>query len=810
MQPKELKFFKSEGNPFRNPFPRNIPVIKPRSRKKEPQRRKLFMLFILVAMLTLVLAPVAFTGGDITELVPGTAVLLNQSSGSGNGGNSTSTSSSTNIFSPAAFVDYKRFGGEPTVVVDRYPFPGTNASPGAQCPSGQTTCFKDIAYQSAPQGFVAPRYSNFYKSDDLEQTFRVPAHTPTTTKGDGTGQGGGDSHQVVGAVSHKVYYVDLALSHITINVSSDLGETWTTGDASDTLGALLDDRQWVEADENAPLPAGNTGNVYISAINLEDAAFPTLIALRSTHGALPTTTFNTDSPCSTAMYAVGANPLDPSANDGTASPCPDPSDPYLWVAGPIVADKTVRTSNTTHPVYVPFVRRISEGGLGLECPPCAWQLYIAKSTDGGAMWTRVKIADLPNTVDPGNIFVQMAIDRAGNLYYTWSQTQNVTADSAGEQDIYYTFSTNGGISWAPPINLTGEIGDSAVFAWMVAGDPGRVDLVFYKSNNGVNSNVAPPDTVWNVYFAQSLNALNTGPNFKTVQVSTEPNHVGALCTGGLSCSGDRDLLDFITVDIDHLGAAVIAYSDDHQSRNSDTRDKSTRQIAGTSVFKNQTITLQSSWPIKDHAVSDRAGDTYTGFGTLTTPPSCPGMDLVGASALTASRLNDLLTISLTLNNAPTAMEAVDCSGNTATGGRWGAEFWAAAGPADGGTEGGNHFYVAYRDNPAEGSPGVEAGYIDNVSLTDTTLEFHPKTGVTGTLGGTCVTNPTSSPCTLTMTINLSALSITPGNGLYSITGLSTYFFGNAMEAPALVRLEGGNSEQADATVAFHYLGSGTP
>src|SRR5438477_2021817 len=109
-----------------------------------------------------------------TTLVPGTAVLLNQSGSSGNGGNTTSTSSATNIFSPAAYVDYKRFGGEPTVVVDRYPFNGT---------------FKDTVYVSAPQGFVDPRYSTFYKSTDLGQTFRVPFRTPFTTKPVGTGQG---------------------------------------------------------------------------------------------------------------------------------------------------------------------------------------------------------------------------------------------------------------------------------------------------------------------------------------------------------------------------------------------------------------------------------------------------------------------------------------------------------------------------------------------------------------------------------------------------------------------------------------------
>src|SRR5438876_7949095 len=283
---------------------------------------------------------------DIIELLPGTAILLDQSSGSGSGGNSTSTSSSTNIFSPAAFVDYKRFGGEPTVVVDRYPY---------------GRMFKDLVYVSAPQGFVEPRYSTFYKSDDLGQTFRVPFRTPFTAKPVGTGQGGGDSHLVVGSLSHKIYFVDLAFDHITMNVSTDQGENWTTDDVFGAGLNLLDDRQWVEADEAYPTTTAQGGNVYISAINLADAAFPTLTLLRSTHGAAPLS-FNSDSTCSTATYAVGANPTNPAANDGVATPCPDPSDPYLWVAGPVAADKTVRSGNSTHTVYIPFVRRISAGG----------------------------------------------------------------------------------------------------------------------------------------------------------------------------------------------------------------------------------------------------------------------------------------------------------------------------------------------------------------------------------------------------------------------------------------------------------------
>jgi hypothetical protein len=752
-------------------------------------RRPFLTVFTVIAIIAAGVPSIA--GDDVIELVPDTAILLDQSSGSGGGGNSTSTSSTTNIFSPAAFVDYKRFGGEPTAVVDRYPFASA-----AQCAPNPAPCFKDTVYVSAPQGFVEPRYSTFYKSTDLGQTFRVPFRTPFTAKPAGTGQGGGDSHLVVGSLSHKIYFVDLALDHITMNVSSDEGENWTT---DDVLGAglnLLDDRQWVDADETFPDTMASGGSVYISAINLLDVAFPTLIAARSTHGAA-SGTFVTDSTCLPATFEVGAGGLVPGP-DATPTPCPDPSDPYLWVAGPVAADKAgTATRPASHAVYIPFVRRVSTAGAGLDITN--WQLYIAKSTDGGASWTRHLAHDFGRPdVRPDNIFVQLAIDRGGNLYYTWSQSI-----AGGEQDVYYTFSTNGGTGWVSPINLTGGKNDSAIFPWMVAGDPGRVDLVYYKANNGDNSNVARQTTVWNVFFAQSMKALNTGANFNGVQVSAEPNHLGIICTGGVGCDEDRDLLDFITVDVDHLGAAHIVYSDDHQARNSDTRDKLTRQLSGNSIFKDQNITLLSSWPIRDHAVADRAGDVFDGAGTA--KGSCPGMDILGANS---SRTSDLLTVTLALNSPPSGASAVACATAGATGGLWGAEFWSAS--SEGGTEGGNTFYLAYRDNSPDGAPGVEAGVVDNLNLTITSLEFRPTdVGTPATPGGTCFGSTPPSPCTLTISVRLTDLGISSGNGLYGLTGLSTYFFGTT-ERPPLLRIEGGNSEQADATAPIHYLGSGTP
>jgi hypothetical protein len=732
------------------------------------------VLVVLACALTLVVVSSAGAASDPFDLVPGTAVLADNFSSGGNGGNASSTTSSTNIFSPSVFVDYKRFGGEPTVTVDRYP--GGN----------------DVTYVSGPNGFAFPHYSPFFKSSDLGETFRIPAHVPSFGQTFGTGGGGGDSYQVVGQKTHKVFFVDLpGPGCVTMNTSSDQGETWV----GDNIGCgqspgAIDDRQWDAVDESAPLPAGNTGNVYVSFINDTNVIAPTLSLERSTHdGAVGT--FVTDSVCDTLNGQVPST-----------TTCPDPEDAALQVAGPPVVDYY-----NTHAIYIPFARAtpiipgVSSG------PP--YSLWVAKSTDGGSTWARSQVADL-GSHNPVNLFPEMTIDKAGNLYYTWSQTQGPAQDASGftgEQDVYYTYSTDRGTTWVAPIPLTQESNDSAVMPWMVAGDPGRVDLVYYKANSGLNSNVgfdaSGAPMVWNVYFAQSTNALNTGSNFKSVQISDHPNHLGGICTAGLSCSGDRDLLDFFTVDVDHLGAANVVWADDNTTRGSDTRNKFSRQLSGVSVFKNQTIGLMNTWPIKDHSVTDPKGDTYDELGVAN--PACPGLDLLGAGA---SRSGDVITVSLTLDSAPTAAKAIACSNapGVVTGGIWSAEFWAATA---GNPEGyGESFYIGYRDNTPDGPPVGEAGHFDNVNPTITSLEYH-RTTTAVTVGGTCAGPTPPSPCTLTLTTSARGLGIKSGAGMYSITGLSTFFGGSDQTTPVALRLELGNSEQSDATAPFDVNGTGT-
>ena len=102
--------------------------------------------------------------------------------------------------------------------------------------------------------------------------------------------------------------------------------------------------------------------------------------------------------------------------------------------------------------------------------------------------------------------------------------------------------------------------------------------------------------------------------------------------------------------------------------------------------------------------------------------------------------------------------------------------------------------------------------MNDVSATVTSLELDRDGTVPATLGGTCftaaLTPTTTAPRTVSITASASALGIKPGAGIYSITGLSLYFFGTDQKPP-LLRAEGGNSDQADAATPFDDDGTGT-
>ena len=173
-------------------------------------------------------------------------------------------------------------------------------------------------------------------------------------------------------------------------------------------------------------------------------------------------------------------------------------------------------------------------------------IIVSRSSDMGQTWTANVAFTAPAGTSLSNIFPALAVDPTnGTLYAVWSNGHTVSLAS----------STDEGSHWSSAVTISGTPAKTAVLPW-VAAHNGTVDVVYYGTDAASNLD---PSASWHVYFAQS-----TGGAFTQVQVNSSPNHVGVICTGGISCtSGTRNLLDLFQVAIDPLnGKAAIIYVDD--------------------------------------------------------------------------------------------------------------------------------------------------------------------------------------------------------------------------------------------------------
>jgi hypothetical protein len=201
--------------------------------------------------------------------------------------------------------------------------------------------------------------------------------------------------------------------------------------------------------------------------------------------------------------------------------------------GPIVADPT---TGDVFDIY-------ATGTPQSKCCSTNYDhLYVSRSTDGGAQYTATLVFPAPvagTALD--NIFPSLAVDPSnGDLYATWS-------DGHG---VWESTSIDHGVSWSMALKLSNTA--TSIMPWVAARN-GKVDVVYYGSNQAQDDTSA----VWNVFDAQS-----TGGSFTVKQVSNTPNRIGAVCTNGDACSGNRELLDLFEVAEDPASnKAAIIYTD---------------------------------------------------------------------------------------------------------------------------------------------------------------------------------------------------------------------------------------------------------
>ncbi|MCA1706306.1 MAG: hypothetical protein LC808_24780, partial [Actinobacteria bacterium] len=163
--------------------------------------------------------------------------------------------------------------------------------------------------------------------------------------------------------------------------------------------------------------------------------------------------------------------------------------------------------------------------------------------------------------DVGTLFVTVDTDTAGNVYVSWADRGLLDQKKLG--GVYLAVSTDQGKTFHKPIQMNPPRIKTGVFPWVVAGDPGRAWVVWYGSEKaaGAADNRGP----WNVWAAQTLNALSDHPTTRTVKVNDRAMHDNEICLNGIGCTAgqgeDRNLLDDFVAQIDPRGMLHVAYND---------------------------------------------------------------------------------------------------------------------------------------------------------------------------------------------------------------------------------------------------------
>lgn len=511
-------------------------------------------------------------------------------------------------FSRETVADPFRLGTEPNIAVE---------------PDGKTVYESPIFGFSTTQSFLQ-------RSLDGGQTFKTLSLLPGVGKLDQC-TGGGDSDLATDQFTGDVYMIDLGgAPEVPARVSHDHGQTFASNcEANFHDGAnYFTDRQWLSTDlvhhkmffiyRDGLLTPPGTGSV--GGVD----------ASRQGYGEYIKT-----APLASAPGTAGANQIAFTnlckTVAGEATPCVLD----VRIAGNAVTDNAVGKSKYAGQTYLAF-----QGAKGVG--------VVVINPDN----TKTPVTE---RFIPGNhnqtLFPTIAVDRAGVLYETW--VDNTTSQ------VEFASSPDQGRTWSGVQQVNAAPAATTVMPWVVAGDKGRVDVVFLGTQNS-----APPTTnygPWYGYLSQTLDGDTAHPHFTQVPFSDRPTHIDPVCLSGLGCTtnmgpgGDRNLGDFFKVVIDKDGRALISFADgDNQLGNEVANGPApapsfahfVRQASGPSLFTS--VGNVPPIPVPTNSVA-------VGQHTAPLPLSVPG---TGAYGDNAAALNLVSSAAKVLPNGSVQVKVV--------------------------------------------------------------------------------------------------------------------------------------------------------
>jgi hypothetical protein len=526
----------------------------------------------------------------------------------------------------------------------------------------------DRIYTSAP-GSLSADTSWVWHSLDGGKTFKwVVGAAPLQGKVT-TCTGGGDSEIAVDSIG-RLYFNDLSLVNFSTSRSDDGGITFsgdgTTPCSTTGVPDTAVDRQWYAIDGD-PL---NGGSIYLA--NDEIGPGGVVCGTTPANNVL-------------VMYRSPVTGLEPTAGIEFG-----PANHVSPVGG---CDEAIMGNNEVSPVATTLGQPISPGVYATlpapvkhifvihdnvelnkiligRCFPVSFSPLDTPNDPSGLLCTDLLVADLGPGQKTGANFPTLAIDNAGNLYAVWEQAPlgpatNATGDLAitGDTVLKYSYSTDQGNTWSTPITIdTSGSADGVlhnnVFAWISAGDDGRVNIVWYGTSATANlgstfdfvgcgqnvlnpppggKNINGPDAVdglWSVWMVQSVNAHNPGGVVFTppIRASAHPVHRGSVQSliGGQCGWASRALGDYLQLRTGAKGEAHISYADSNNiSGTLAGHAMYVHQNGGTSLYAAQSpVSIGGITPF--NGVLDQSGDGKYEVSGISSA-SMPQLDILSSS-----------------------------------------------------------------------------------------------------------------------------------------------------------------------------------
>lgn len=469
--------------------------------------------------------------------------------------------------------------------------------------------------------------------------------------------GGGDCDLATGGLPPSGGFDNLAasslsLADVTVNQSADGGATFHTPANSYGGAPPGADRQWNAADTGLGQVYNTVHDVATSNIQVSSSTDGGYTYLNNTPAiqttpnscGIPTGCFSAANMANTfgnlvinktthKLYSVYVATASPAEQAAAQVPMADPNQHVVYVA---VGDPCAVSCTP-----------------GSHIGPISWTDYVAFTA--------------PAFDDLDRIFPSIAIDSAGAVYVTYSDTHRIYLLRSTAPDT--------GV-WGAPVAVSGAGQHSAMFPWIVGGGPGIVDLVWYSAeydqknpacalgtepsddSSGVENNCHDK---WLVDFAQAKYGNAGKPTSLKQEVLDKRIHNGSLCDLGLGCTtsgGDRTLLDFFQVALDPLGAANIAYASDLATPGT-AQIMYQRQCTGPSANNGLTQINYSCAPLQKrppppppslcdgtHVLTDVSGDAANPAGA---PGSTDQVDITNV-AFAVDNTAHTLTTTMTITN----------------------------------------------------------------------------------------------------------------------------------------------------------------